>query len=205
VKGGGGKFYVSGVSLGGNAMLRWLGESQHSAEFVDAACSVSAPLDLAQGGVSLSRGFNLLYTKMFLQTLKPKCVAKLQQFPGLFDLDALHAARDLYAFDNVVTAPLHGYRNTDDYWDRASAKHVLNDITVPTLVLNALNDPFLPGKHLPRKASPHVVLDYPEHGGHVGFAVGGLPGRLNWLPQKLIHFMQGNAATNDAHMRDTAT
>ena len=205
VKGGGGKFYVSGVSLGGNAMLRWLGESQHSAEFVDAACSVSAPLDLAQGGVSLSRGFNLLYTKMFLQTLKPKCVAKLQQFPGLFDLDALHAARDLYAFDNVVTAPLHGYRNTDDYWDRASAKHVLNDITVPTLVLNALNDPFLPGKHLPRKASQHVVLDYPEHGGHVGFAVGGLPGRLNWLPQKLIHFMQGNAATNDAHMRDTAT
>ncbi len=203
VKVAGGKFYVAGVSLGGNALLRWLGESQHSAEIVDAACSVSAPLDLAQGGVSLSRGFNLVYTKMFLQTLKPKCIAKLKQFPGLFDLDALHAARDLYAFDNVVTAPLHGYRNTDDYWDRASAKHVLNDITVPTLVLNALNDPFLPGRHLPRKASPHVVLDYPEHGGHVGFAVGGLPGRLDWLPQKLIHFLEG--ATNDAQMRDTAT
>ena len=204
VHGAGGKFYVAGVSLGGNALLRWLGESQHSAEFVDAACSVSAPLDLAQGGVSLSRGFNLVYTRMFLQTLKPKCVAKLQQFPGLFDLDALHAARDLYAFDNVVTAPLHGYRNTDDYWDRASAKHILNDITVPTLVLNAQNDPFLPGRHLPRKASPHVVLDYPEHGGHVGFAVGGLPGHLNWLPQKLIHFMHGGA-TNDARMRGTAT
>jgi predicted alpha/beta-fold hydrolase len=74
---------------------------------------------------SLSSGFNMLYTRMFLQTLKPKCVAKLQQFPGLFDLDALRAARDLYAFDNVVTAPLHGYRDTDDYWHRASAKHVL--------------------------------------------------------------------------------
>ena len=199
---GGGKFYATGVSLGGNALLRWLGESQHQAEFVDAACSVSAPLDLAQGGVSLSRGFNRVYTRMFLQTLKPKCVAKLKQFPGLFDLDALHAARDLYAFDNVVTAPLHGYRNTDDYWDRASAKHVLNDITVPTLVLNALNDPFLPGRHLPRLAAAPVLLDYPAHGGHVGFAVGRLPGRLDWLPQRLIHFLE--AATNDAQMRSAA-
>ena len=199
---GGGKFYATGVSLGGNALLRWLGESQHQAEFVDAACSVSAPLDLAQGGVSLSRGFNRVYTRMFLQTLKPKCVAKLKQFPGLFDLDALHAARDLYAFDNVVTAPLHGYRNTDDYWDRASAKHVLNDITVPTLVLNALNDPFLPGRHLPRCAAAPVLLDYPAHGGHVGFAVGRLPGRLDWLPQRLIHFLE--AATNDAQMRSAA-
>ncbi|ELX10999.1 putative esterase [Janthinobacterium sp. HH01] len=193
-----GKFYATGVSLGGNALLRWLGESQHQADFVDAACSVSAPLDLAQGGVSLSSGFNMIYTRMFLQTLKPKCVAKLQQFPGLFDLDALHAARDLYAFDNVVTAPLHGYRNTDDYWDRASAKHVLNDITVPTLVLNAKNDPFLPGRHLPQRAAANVVLDYPAEGGHVGFAVGGLPGKLHWLPQRLLNFMTGATATNDA-------
>jgi predicted alpha/beta-fold hydrolase len=131
---------------------------------------------------------------MFLQTLKPKCEAKLRQFPGLFDLDALRAARDLYAFDNVVTAPLHGYRDTDDYWDRASARHVLGDITVPTLVLNALNDPFLPGRHLPRRAAACVQLDYPEHGGHVGFAVGGMPGRLDWLPQRMLHFLEGCAA-----------
>jgi predicted alpha/beta-fold hydrolase len=186
----GGKFYATGVSLGGNALLRWLGESQHQAEFVDAACAVSAPLDLAQGGASLSSGFNMVYTRMFLQTLKPKCVAKLQQFPGLFDLDALHAARDLYAFDNIVTAPLHGYRDTEDYWHRASAKHVLTDITVPTLVLNAKNDPFLPGRHLPQRAAPRVVLDYPEQGGHVGFAVGRIPGSINWLPQRLIHFLE---------------
>jgi predicted alpha/beta-fold hydrolase len=186
-----GKFYACGVSLGGNVLLRWLGESQHQAAFVDAACSVSAPLDLAQGGNALSRGLNRLYTRMFLQTLKPKCVAKLQQFPGLFDLDALLAAEDLYAFDNVVTAPLHGYRNTEDYWDRASAKHVLNDITVPTLVLNAQNDPFLPGIHLPRQAAPAVTLDYPAHGGHVGFASGALPGSLRWLPRRLLHFLEG--------------
>lgn len=201
-----GKFYVAGVSLGGNALLRWLGESQHQADFVDAAASVSAPLDLAQGGVSLSKGFNRLYTRMFLQTLKPKCEAKLKQFPGLFDVHAMRAARDLYAFDNAVTAPLHGYRDADDYWHRASAKHVLNDITVPTLVLNALNDPFLPGVHLPRRASRQVVLEYPAHGGHVGFAVGGVPDGLGWLPQRLLHFLagaSGDASNNTDDANDT--
>jgi predicted alpha/beta-fold hydrolase len=186
-----GKFYAAGVSLGGNALLRWLGEAQHQAGIVDAAAAVSAPLDLARGGESLSSGLNMLYTRMFLQSLKPKCLTKLEQFPGLFDRAALLGARDLYAFDNVVTAPLHGYRDTDDYWDRASAKHVLHDIMVPTLVLNARNDPFLPGIHLPGSASPAVRLEYPEHGGHVGFAVGRLPGSIDWLPQRLLHFFDG--------------
>lgn len=190
-----GKLYATAVSLGGNALLRWLGESQHQAEFVDAACAVSAPLDLARGGASLGSGLNMVYTRMFLQTLKPKCLAKLDQFPGLFDREALLGARDLYAFDNVVTAPLHGYRDTDDYWNRASAKHVLGDISVPTLVLNARNDPFLPGAYLPEQASTHVTLDYPQHGGHVGFAAGALPGRLDWLPRKLLHFLEGKSAS----------
>ena len=185
-----GRFYTAGVSLGGNALLRWLGESQSQAGIVDAACAVSAPLDLARGGASLSSGLNMLYTRMFLQSLKPKCLAKLEQFPGLFDRQRLLAARDLYEFDNVVTAPLHGYRDTDDYWDRASAKHVLGDITVPTLVLNAKNDPFLPGIHLPKRAASCVTLEYPEHGGHVGFAAGAPPGRLDWLPQRLLGFLE---------------
>ncbi|TFW25485.1 alpha/beta fold hydrolase [Massilia arenosa] len=187
-------FYASGVSLGGNALLRWLGLSQHQAEIVDAAVSISAPLDLAAGGAALSSGFNMLYTRMFLKTLKPKCLAKLEQFPGLFDRDTMLAARDLHAFDDVVTAPLHGFKDADDYWHRASAKHVLEDITVPTLVLNALNDPFLPGAHLPRKASPHVQLEYPETGGHVGFAVGPPPGRIDWLAARILHFFDGEAA-----------
>lgn len=184
------KFYAVGVSLGANALLRWLGESQHEADFVDAACAVSAPLDLAGGGAALSRGINLIYTRVFLQTLKPKCLQKLQQFPGLFDRDTMLRARNLYEFDNVVTAPLHGFRDTDDYWHRASAKHVLNDITVPTLVLNAQNDPFLPARHLPRHASTCVTLEYPEHGGHVGFAVGSVPGKIHWLPQRIQHFLE---------------
>jgi predicted alpha/beta-fold hydrolase len=192
----GGKFYAAGVSLGGNALLRWLGESQHQAEFVDAACAVSAPLDLAAGGAALSSGFNMLYTRVFLQTLKPKCIAKLAQFPGLFDLEAMRRARDLYAFDNVVTAPLHGYKNTEDYWHRASARHILGDISVPTLVLNARNDPFLPERHLPQQASPHVKLEYPQHGGHVGFADGAVPGHLRWLPARIEAFLIGEKQLN---------
>ena len=188
---GASKFYVAGVSLGGNALLRWLGESQHQAEFVDAACSISAPLDLAGGGVTLAKGFNRLYTQSFLRTLKPKCLLKLQQFPGLFDRDALLGARDLYTFDNIVTAPLHGYANTEDYWDRASAKHILHDISVPTLVLNARNDPFLPERYLPQSASSAVRLEYPQHGGHVGFSVGAPPGSLEWLPSRILHFLEG--------------
>ena len=184
-----GRLYAAGVSLGGNALLRWLGESQQSAGIVDAACSVSAPLDLARGGESLSSGFNMVYTRMFLNTLKPKCLAKLGQYPGLFDRAALIGARDLYEFDNIVTAPLHGYRDTNDYWDRASAKHVLGDITVPTLVLNARNDPFLPGVHLPQRAAASVTLEYPDEGGHVGFTDGQ---RLDWLPQRLMRFFDAH-------------
>jgi predicted alpha/beta-fold hydrolase len=190
-----GPFYVAGVSLGGNALLRWLGEQQHGAEIVDAAVSISAPLDLAAGGAALSKGFNRLYTRMFLDSLKPKALAKLERFPGLFDRAALLASNDLYSFDNVVTAPLHGYRDTDDYWHRASAKHVLDDITVPTLVLNARNDPFLPGRHLPQTASTAVTLAYPATGGHVGFPVGPFPGHIDWLPRRILHFFDGVAGT----------
>jgi predicted alpha/beta-fold hydrolase len=200
-----GPFYVAGVSLGGNALLRWLGEQQHGAEIIDAAVAVSAPLDLAAGGAALSSGFNRLYTRMFLQTLKPKALAKLEHFPGLFDRARLLAAQDLYAFDNVVTAPLHGYRDTDDYWHRASAKHVLDDITVPTLVLNARNDPFLPGRHLPSCASPAVTLDYPASGGHVGFSTGPFPGRLDWLPRRILHFFDAVAGTAAATGAPAAT
>jgi predicted alpha/beta-fold hydrolase len=182
-------FFTVGVSLGGNALLRWLGESAQDASFVDAACAISAPLDLAAGGAALSKGLNRIYTRHFLRSLKPKCLQKLEQFPGLFDRTKMLAARNLYEFDNVVTAPLHGYRDTNDYWHRASSKLVLSDITVPTLVLNARNDPFLPAQYLPRKASDAVILEYPAHGGHVGFTNGHIPGSLNWLPRRIVRFL----------------
>lgn len=187
------RFYAAGASLGGNVLLRWLGESQHEAEIIDAACAVSAPLDLAQGGAALAHGINRIYTRMFLKTMKSKCLQKLQQYPGLFDREQMLQARTLYDFDNIVTAPLHGYRDTDDYWNRASATQVLGDITLPTLVLNARNDPFLPAQHLPHQAAPAVVLDYPEQGGHIGFATGAMPGNIDWLPQRMLSFLDGTA------------
>ncbi len=176
-----------GVSLGGNALLRWAEEAGDSAaRVVKAVASISAPLDLAAGGAAIGRGFNrLVYTRMFLSTMKPKALAKLAQHPGLFDAERLRAARDLYAFDDVFTAPLHGFRNTEDYWARASAKPHLRAIRVPALVVNARNDPFVPGSSLPgpHEVGRHVTLWQPLHGGHVGFPWGRPPGHVRTMPE----------------------
>jgi uncharacterized protein len=188
---------AAGVSLGGNALLRWLGEQEHNAALVTAAVSACAPLDLQAGGRALSAGFNLVYTRNFLDTLKRKSQLKLAQFPDLFDRHAMLSARNLYEFDNIVTAPLHGYRDTDDYWQRASAKHVLPAITVPTLVLNARNDPFVPAASLPlaRDVSAAITLERPDGGGHVGFMSAPLPGRINWLAERILDFFAAHLAS----------
>jgi predicted alpha/beta-fold hydrolase len=186
---------VVGVSLGGNALLRWAAESgELAATRVRALASVSAPLDLAAGGAALGRGFNrLVYTRMFLQTMQTKALAKLQQHPGLFDRERMLASRTLYEFDNVFTAPLHGFADTDDYWSRASAKPHLARIRVPTLALNARNDPFVPAPSLPRDGGAHVTLWQPAHGGHVGFPGGGFPGHLMTLPDAVMGWMRKGA------------
>lgn len=185
--------YVAGVSLGGNALLKWLGERGQSAQdIVTAAASVCAPLDLTICGHHLARGFNRLYTANFLHTLKRKAITRLAQHPGLFDGDQVARARNLYEFDNLVTAPLHGFRDADDYWQRASAKPLLTGIQVPTLLLQTLNDPFLPVHALPlrKELSAQVLADFPATGGHVGFVSGAMPGHLDWLPQRLLGFFE---------------
>jgi predicted alpha/beta-fold hydrolase len=181
-----GPIIAVGVSLGGNALLRWAQEmGDAAAGVVSAVAAVSSPIDLAAGGMAIGRGFNrLVYTRMFLNTMKPKALKKLAQHPGLFDRQALLAARDLYEFDNVFTAPLHGFKNTDDYWARASAKPHLNRIRIPALVVNARNDPFVPASSLPARADvgPRVTLWQPAHGGHVGFPHGAIPGHVRTMP-----------------------
>jgi predicted alpha/beta-fold hydrolase len=183
---GGQHLVAAGVSLGGNALMRWAGEhGAQAAMAADAVASICSPLDLAESGRAIGRGFNRqVYTRMFLRSMKPKALAKLAQHPGLFDRQKLMAARDLYAFDNVFTAPLHGFRDTDDYWRRASAKPLMGAIGVPALALNALNDPFVPAASLPQPGdvSRHVTLWQPPHGGHVGFAQGAWPGHVRGLP-----------------------
>lgn len=185
----GGPMLAAGVSLGGNALLRWTEEAGGEAsKLVSAVASISAPLDLAAGGAAIGRGFNrLVYTRMFLSTMKPKALAKLAQHPGLFDRDKLLAAQDLYAFDNVFTAPLHGFRDTDDYWTRGSAKPHLDAIRIPALAVNATNDPFVPAASLPRQSEVgrHVTLWQPAHGGHVGFPLGAPPGHVRGMPERV--------------------
>jgi predicted alpha/beta-fold hydrolase len=182
--------YAVGISLGGNMLAKWLGERGEDAGFVTAAASIGSPLDLAAGGAALARGLNRVYTKMFLATLKPKALAKVQQFPGVADVDRLRASRNLYEFDNEYTAPVHGFRSTEDYWNRASGKPWLGGVRIPHLVLNALNDPFVPASSLPRapEVSRYVRLEQPQQGGHIGFARGAPPGRLDYLPQRLQQF-----------------
>ncbi len=191
-----GPLYAAGVSLGGNALLKWLGESGAEAgAYLRAAAAVSAPLDLMAAGAALGQGLNLIYTRMFLATLRAKSLDKLARFPGLFERERVMRARNLREFDDVVTAPLHGFRDTDDYWTRASSKPVLAGVGLPTLVLNAKNDPFMPARHLPRppEVSALVLLEQPDEGGHVGFAGGAFPGNLDWLPQRLLAFFDEHA------------
>lgn len=182
-----GPIVAVGISLGGNALMRWAGEmGEAAAQVVSAVASVCSPLDLAASGRAIGRGFNRqVYTRMFLRSMKPKAMQKLAQHPGLFNARLLQAARDLYEFDNVFTAPLHGFKNADDYWSRASAKPYLPRIRIPALAVNALNDPFVPAASLPKagEVGPSVTLWQPAHGGHVGFAEGGMPGHLQALPQ----------------------
>lgn len=182
-----GPIVAVGVSLGGNALLRWAGEMGEAASrVVSAVAAVCAPLDLAAGGHAIGRGFNRqIYTRMFLNTMKPKALQKLAQHPGLFDGAALRAARDLYTFDNIFTAPLHGFRGVEDYWARASAKPHLPRIRIPALAVNAQNDPFVPAASLPQshEVGPHVTLWQPRHGGHVGFAGGRWPGHVRPMPE----------------------
>ncbi len=175
-----------GVSLGGNALLRWAQESGEAARAtVRAVAAVSAPLDLAAAGHAIHQGLNrAIYTRYFLRSMVPKALRKLDQHPGLFDAQAMRRVRSLREFDDVFTAPLHGFRDAADYYARASAGPRLDALRVPSLVLNARNDPFVPAHSLPRRPPAHrpVTLWQPAHGGHVGFPSGRWPGTVLDLP-----------------------
>jgi len=183
--------FAAGVSLGGSALLNWLGREEHrAADVLTAAAAVSTPLDLTAAGVAIEQGLNRVYSRHFRTTLVPKALAMARRFPGALDAAAIARVDSMYRFDDVVTAPLHGFTGTDDYWKRASSKPWLRAVTVPTLVLNARNDPFIPARSLPTRAeaSAAITLEQPEGGGHGGFLGAGFPGRLDWLPRRLVAF-----------------
>lgn len=181
--------FAAGVSLGGNALLKWLGERGTAAQqVVDAAAAICAPLDLTISGHALGEGFNRVYTRHFLATLRDKALAKCEHDPGRFDAARIAGARSLAEFDDAYTAPAHGFAGVKDYWQRASARPWLGDIAVPTLVLNAANDPFVPTQALPdpRSLPPAVHFECPREGGHVGFLAGAWPGSQDWLADRIL-------------------
>ena len=185
--------YAAGVSLGGNALAKWLGErGNEAAAVLTRVASVCAPLDLAAAADALERGMARLYARHFLATLKASAAQRLAAFPGIFDMERMRRARTLREFDDAVTAPLHGFRDAADYYARSSAKPWLAHVAVPTLVVNPLDDPFLPPPALPteREVSSAVKLEFPARGGHVGFVSGPFPGHIQWLPDRLLHFFE---------------
>ena len=193
-----------GVSLGGSALLNWLGRAGAAGGAqLRCAATVSAPLDLMAAGRAIDRGFNRLYAAHFLTTMKPKALAMATRHPGLVDADAVRRARSMWAFDDLVTARLHGFQGTHDYWTRASCRPWLASIGVPTLILNARNDPFVPGRSLPgvHEVSSSVTLEQPSEGGHVGFLTGAPPGRLDWLALRLLAFVDDQLSTAAAGTR----
>ena len=193
--------FAAGVSLGGNALLKWLAENAQSDEatfLLDAAATVSAPVDLAAAESELARGLKRGYARYFLRSLVPKALEKAMRFPGLMDVAAIKRSRTLREFDEAVTAPLHGFRGAADYYARASAGPLLHRINTPTLLLHAQDDPFLPFSALPAASDlpQEVTPDFLAQGGHAGFVQGAWPGNMTWLPQRLLTYFDRHTACN---------
>jgi len=187
-------WHVAGVSLGGNALLKYLGEHAEQISAIHAAVSVSAPTDLVASGNRLSQDWlcRQLYTRHFLRTMRPKTLEKASRFPGAIDVTRLTRAQTLRDFDDTYTAPMHGFADAQEYWEKASSKPWLPYIKTPTLIINARNDPFIPEPSLPSadEASGYVTLHQPAQGGHAGFTTGRFPGHLNWLAARIARYFQ---------------
>lgn len=187
---------VAGVSLGGNILLKYLGEESELAHAqLIAAATVSVPFDLGRGSDYINRGFSRLYQKHFLDSLKRKAIEKQSRYPDLPGADRINAINSLRGFDDTVTAPIHGFDDAIDYYTRSSSIRYLQAVTVDTLLLNAVDDPFLPPDVLVEvsriaKQNPHLTLDFPRRGGHAGFVGGRNPFRpVYYLERRVGDFL----------------
>jgi len=182
--------YAAGVSLGGGALLNWLGRSgKDASNTLSAAAAVSTPIDLERSACVFGEGFNRFYERNFMGTLKPKALEMARRHPDKLSLKKIAAARTLNDFDNALTAPLHGFEDATDYRRRASSRPWLGKIETPTLLLNALNDPLAPGDCLPdeKETSPCLLLEFSDKGGHAGFPS---VGKNSWMPQRVLNFFE---------------
>jgi predicted alpha/beta-fold hydrolase len=198
-----------GFSLGGNMTLKYLGEQGGTAP-VRRAVAVSVPVDLAASSVALARWENGLYMRYFLRSLRRKVRTKARQFPGEISTDGLATIRDFRGFDDRYTAPIHGFEDAEDYWRQSSSKPFLDAIRVPTLLINAADDPFLTPACYPTeiaRRSDWFWLETPTHGGHVGFVTFGRDGEY-WSERRAEDFLDGreaNAEIGTAPARETVS
>ncbi len=186
------QMYAAGVSLGGNALLKWAGErGSGAADQIAALAAVSVPLDLAAAGDNLARGFNRVYTHWFLRTMKPKVLARKREYQSMIQTEPVSQARTMREYDDAYTAPVHGFRDVDDYWHSCSSLRFLGGIAVPSLIVHARNDPFLPAALLGEVRNTRAVtFELSASGGHAGFPSGPFPGRGAWLPARLVRFFE---------------
>lgn len=187
---------VIGFSLGGNAMLKFLGEEGEAARgLVQAAVAVSVPYDLSAGDVFLMQSaMGRFYTRIFIKSLVDKMELKKDLLPDVCDLERARQARSFREFDDAVTAPLHDFTSAEDYYTRSSSAQFIEHIRVPTLLLHAEDDPFVPPSAIPAGAmleNPHVVASVQQEGGHVGF-IYGTPARPRfWAEENAARFFAG--------------
>lgn len=180
-----------GFSLGGNLTLKYLGErGTNLPGAVRCGVAYSVPCDLRGSAETMAAGGNRIYMSRFLSDLKVRMEAKSRQFPGRISLEGYGEVRTFREFDGRYTAPLHGFRDAEDYWERSSSARYLTGIRIPTLLVNALDDPFLSEGCYPRDiaaASEWLHLETPPHGGHVGFVSTGGDGEY-WSERRAVEF-----------------
>ncbi len=182
---------IVGYSLGGNAMLKYLGTAGSRAG-VDAAVAVSVPYLLHESARRLSQGFSQVYQFHLVRSLKNKIRRKFATNPERFDMDRLADLHTFYQFDDAITAPLHGFAGVDDYYNQSSSRQYLPGIRVPTLLIHAEDDPFMTLASIPdeNELPENVMLELSTGGGHVGFIGGQIPGIAEyWLEQRIINYL----------------
>lgn len=186
---------ICGVSLGGNVTLKWLGEKGTGVpEQVKRAAGVSVPYDLEAGSLYMERGFARRYVRHFLDTLTEKTLAKMRRYPDIVDRERLLAARTFRDFDDLLTGPLHGFRDAHDYYLRSSSIRFIDKIQVPTLLMSSEDDPFLPGSVLETvrqiaKSNPQLTLEFTPRGGHVGWVEGHPWNQRYYMERRVISWL----------------
>ena len=194
---------LAGVSLGGNVLLKYLGEQGVGLpRQIKAAAAVSVPFDLARSSRHINRGFARVYQRHFLRSLRQKAFGKLERFPDLIPRERLDAMQTMHDFDNMITAPLHGFRDADDYYSQSSSLGWIGRISIPTLLLSAADDPFLPPEVLDQvraeaSRNPVLELEFPRHGGHAGFISGLNPFRPDYYAERRACDFLANHLTRD--------